>query len=365
MADALPYQLRNVEGQERAIGAVRAAIVAGRIPNAWLFAGPRGVGKFTAAMATAAAVNCATAGGGGDEGGGLFGAAAPAAAPAKKADDACGRCASCRKIAAGNHPDVRVVRTPLDKRLIPIEAVREAIGEMQFRPYEGKRRVVIVDGAEALTPQASNALLKTLEEPPEHSGWILVVDSPSRLLPTIISRCRIVRFGALAADVAARVIARETKDLDPGEATAIARLLGGSVGRALGDEAAFFARAPRAQVIDDALAAIRSGGAKLLDVAESWDKREKSEELPLALALEQLSLWLRDLAVWQATKDVGRLLNADLADRVMPVADRLAPDAIARAFDAVRLCLRDLTGNVNDKLAVETMMLSLRRELAA
>jgi hypothetical protein len=172
-----------------------------------------------------------------------------------------------------------------------------------------------------------------------------------------------VRFGALPLDTAARLLAREG-GMQPAEAKATAALLGGSIGRALGEQGEYFAREVRATVVDEALAAIQHGGARVLDVADGWDKREKSGELPLATALEHLSSWARDLAVWQASRDPSRLLHGDLLDRIEPVANRASAPAIARAFDAVRLCARDVIGNVNDKLAIEQMLLGLRRELS-
>lgn len=362
-------KLSDLLGQERAIGAIQTALSSGRIPNGWLFAGPRGVGKMTAALAAAAAVNCGPAGGDdgglfGGGGGGLFGGD-PVPAKPSAATDADATCASCRKIAAGNHPDIRVVRVPPDKRIIPIESIRDVLNEFAFKPYEGKRRFVIVDGADLMSPQASNALLKTLEEPPPHSSWILVSEGTSRLLPTILSRCRIVRFGALPVDVAARLLAREAQ-LDMAEATGLAGLLGGSVGRALGEEAAHFRKDVREQVLDEAIDAITSSGtAKLLDVADGWDKRAKAEDLPVETVLEHLSSWLRDIAVWQTAKDPKRLLDPAHLDRVERIARKAKPAGVARAFDAVRLCVRDLQGNVNDKLSLETMLYALRRDLAA
>ncbi|HVO29582.1 MAG TPA: DNA polymerase III subunit delta' [bacterium] len=354
-----PFRLGDLLGHERAKSLLAAAVAADAYPNAWLFAGPMGVGKYTAALAVAAAANCRA---GDDGGGGLFGGA-----PAKPEPrtDACGTCASCRKIAAANHPDVRTIRVPADKRVIPIESVREAIGELSYRPYEGRRRFVIVDGAESLTPQASNALLKTLEEPPAHSTWILVSTSPARLLPTIVSRCRIVRFGALDVETAAGLLAREGK-MERGEARAIAGLLGGSVGRALGPDAEHFSQETRAQVIDEALDAIGAGGGKILDIAEAWDKRAKDETLPLPTALEQLSLFIRDVAALQAASLDARaaiLMHSDLADRTDRAARRAPSDGATRAFDSVRRCVNDLKGNVNSRLALETMFLALRREL--
>ncbi len=354
------FRLADLEGQDPAKATIQSALKAGRIPSAWLFTGPTGVGRAGSALAVAAAANCLA---GVDAGGGLFGAEPPVEATPR--EDACGACPSCRKVAQGNHPDVRVVCVPEEKRQIPIEAVREAIGELAFRPYEGRRRFVIVDGAEHLTPQASNALLKSLEEPPSHSGWILIAEAPSRLLPTVVSRCRVVRFGAIPAEVAARVLARQTS-IPADEARVRAALLGGSIGRALGEESARYARESRAAAIDGALEAVRGGGGKIVDVAEEWVQAAKSEELPVETLIEHLAGWLRDVAVRRATpgeRDLP-LLNSDLADRVEALSAKADPRRIARAFDAVRRCARDLEGNVNEKLALETMLLALRRELA-
>jgi len=242
--------------------------------------------------------------------------------------------------------------------------VRDVLQEFAYRPYEGKRRFVIVDGADLMTPQASNALLKTLEEPPPHSSWILVSEGTSRLLPTVVSRCRIVRFGALPVDVAAKLLSREAQ-MEMNEAKSLAGLLGGSVGRALGEEAEHFSREVRERILDETLDAIgASSTAKLLDVAEGWDKRAKAEELPVETVLEHLSSWLRDIAVWQSSRDPKRLLDPLHLDRIERVAKKAKPAGIARAFDAVRLCVRDLQGNVNDKISLETLLFALKRELA-
>ena len=117
--------------------------------------------------------------------------------------DACGACASCKRIARGVHADVLLIE-PGDTGAIKIDQVRDAIERSAYRPFEGRRRVVILDDADAMNPDAQNALLKTLEEPPAASTFVLVTSRPDMLLPTVRSRCQRLRFGRLSpADVAA------------------------------------------------------------------------------------------------------------------------------------------------------------------
>ena len=141
-----------------------------------ILAGPEGVGKRMAAIGIAQIFNCATA-------------------------DGCGTCAACRRIARGIHPDVQLIE-PGDSGSIKVEQVRDAIERTVYRPFEGRKRVTIIDSAEALVPAAQNALLKTLEEPPGIFG-IHSRDSPAdALLDTIRSRCSMIRFARLStADV--------------------------------------------------------------------------------------------------------------------------------------------------------------------
>src|SRR5262249_24546682 len=143
----------------------------GTLPPSLIFAGPQGVGKRLTAVALAQALNC-------EQGG-------------------CGACPVCARIARGVHADVLVVE-PGDSGTIKVDQVREAIDRTAYRPFEGRRRVVIVDEADALVPEAQNALLRTLEEPPPASVFVLIPARPEMLLPTVRSRCQRLRFGPLA-----------------------------------------------------------------------------------------------------------------------------------------------------------------------
>src|SRR5688572_30224577 len=145
--------------------------------------------------------------------------------------DACGECASCKRIVRGVHPDIIIVE-PGDSGTIKIEQVRDVVDRAGYRPFEGRRRVVIIDEADALVPAAQNALLKTLEEPPSASGFVLVSSVPDALLSTVRSRCPRLRFGPMTHAEVAETLIRE-HDYSETEARAAAADAAGSIGRAL------------------------------------------------------------------------------------------------------------------------------------
>ncbi len=204
----------TIAGHQRLLALLSRAIARDSLPPSLLLAGTSGIGKRRTAMAVAEALNCL--------------------APRKTGTfetDACGECASCRRIARSVHADV-VVLEPGETGTIKTDVVRDVIDRANYRPFEGRRRVVIVDEADALMESAQNALLKTLEEPPQASVFILVSSMPDALLPTVRSRCRPLRFGDLTPAEVAAVLVRD-HEYDEADAKAAAADAGGSVGRAL------------------------------------------------------------------------------------------------------------------------------------
>lgn len=176
---------------------------------AYIFAGPAGVGKKLLALLLAKSLNCLA--GGGDL-------------------DCCGSCASCRKIDTGNHPDVQLI-VP-DTKVLKVDQIRSLIQEINFRPFEGRRRVFILDDADRMNEEAANCLLKTLEEPPEKSILVLITASLYALLPTIRSRGQILNFRPIPAPEIEEYL-RAERSFPPDRATVAARVSTGSLGRAL------------------------------------------------------------------------------------------------------------------------------------
>jgi DNA polymerase III delta' subunit len=182
----------GIPQQDRVVSLLKRAIERSRVPHAYLFSGPVGAPLLDTATALAAALNCAVARG-----------------------EGCGECDSCSKIIGGIHPDVVTLVREGAANIVPIESVRnQVIARIGLPPHEADVRVFIVEEATAMAPPAANALLKTLEEPPPRTLFILLTTAPEQLLPTIRSRCQRVRFGGGAGLI----------DADPSRAERISKL---------------------------------------------------------------------------------------------------------------------------------------------
>jgi len=330
-------------GQDRALGHLRSALARGALHHAYLFGGPQGVGKGTAARLLAQAGNCEAPG----------------------PDRPCGACGPCRKIARRNHPDVlelaeeRVMakqgrwepkggRTP--SKDIVVDQIRDLVDHrLALRRFEGRRRFVVIDPADAMNPQAQNALLKSLEEPPDETTFVLVAANPDLLLPTIRSRCARVAFAPLPDDLVARRLADE--GTAPEEARAVAALAGGSLGRAL-------ALDPR--VLREREAAVAAAAALDPDDASTWIAfaREQGESREAAReTCELLQIWLRDVLAVLAAGEAAPLALGDLADRTRAAARALDAADVAWRVALARQAVEALKQNAAPALALERMLI--------
>jgi DNA polymerase-3 subunit delta' len=213
-------------GHEAAEAALLQAYGSGRLPHAWLLAGPHGIGKATLAFRFARFLFAEGAAGG------LF-AAAPASLAVAPDHPA------FRRVASGGHADLLVVERSIDPRRkklrteIVVDDTRAIAGFLRLTPAEGSWRVVVVDGTDQMNRNAANALLKILEEPPKRSVLLLVSDNPGRLLATIRSRCRILALKPLPQPAVLTALEHYRPDLGVGARAVLARLADGSIGRAL------------------------------------------------------------------------------------------------------------------------------------
>jgi DNA polymerase III subunit delta' len=325
---------RDISGHRRLLELVAGAAVRGSLAPSLLFAGPEGVGKRMAAVALAQLVNCA----------------APTGA------DACGRCASCTRIARRVHPDVLIV-APGETGVIKIEQVREAIDRAAYRPFEGRRRLVIVDDADAMLAEAQNAMLKTLEEPPTASTFVLVSSRPDMLLPTVRSRCQRLRFGRLAPAEIAAVLERN-HGYAPPDAHAAAAAADGSVGRALEGSS------------EDYVDAREAAAALLTAVASATDPRSRmdsaralsggsSDREALGRRLRAAASMLRDLGVLLSRADERALANADLKPLLTRLLKSFDGDRTLHAFSAIDRALDALDRNASPKIVSDWIALQI------
>lgn len=331
---------RDIAGHEHLRALIARAALRGTLPPSLIFAGPAGVGKHMAAVALAQLVNCT----------------APRIPGADDRDgypDACGECQQCRRIARRVHGDVLFIERG-DSGSIKIDQIREAVERASYRPFEGRRRVVIINDAEAVMDAAQDALLKTLEEPPNATAFVLVTASPETLLPTIRSRCQRLRFGRLSPGDVAGVLIRGHQ-YEPADAHAAAALCDGSVGCALEGATEDFREARGAaltllEVLSTSPApARRIQGAVELPGAG----RGKADRDALAQALRALSSMLRDLGILGSHGDDQALANLDLRRKLEPLLRTFDTDRILRAFAAVDRALNALDRNASPKIVAD------------
>ncbi len=337
--------LSKIRGHRLQLDILGRLIASGRHGHAYLFEGPEGVGKLTVAKALVARLACWGAG---------------------SSDlDPCGHCRSCSALEHEDHPDLKVLLK--DGVSIKIDQVREAIQRLRYDPVVGRVKAVLIDAADTLREEAANALLKTLEEPPPATIFVLVTAKPQVLLETIRSRCQSLRFADLPeVDLAellveqgqARPMAMTAAALAQGSLTQARHLC--DPGRlAVADLVASFALrlgqdapATAAPFTDQLLAQFASASG------EEKVRRDLARE-DLVLALDALRAVLRDVLMVQCGQDVQRLPHARHAVAVQAMADRVDPEKLAKGIELCQRLEGRLQLNPNTKLAWIALLVEL------
>jgi DNA polymerase-3 subunit delta' len=344
---------RDVIGHQRLIDLVARAIERESLPPSLILSGPRGVGKRLVAVAMAQALNCLN-----PRRGTTVSSSAGAAEPGD-ARDACGTCAACTRISRGVHPDVLIVG-PGDTGSIKVDEVREVIDRAAYRPFEGRRRVVIIDEADALVPTAQNALLKTLEEPAPSSVFLLVTARPDALLATVRSRCPRLPFWPLAADEVVAILKRLGRS--EAEARALSVAAGGSVSAALEADAGTLGEQREVAVRLLAQAAASDDPARRLDSAKhllaGTGSGGTADRAQLASGLRVMASLLRDVAVLGTGADRRALANPDALPALEPLVAFHGARGV-RAFASVDQAISALDRNASVKIVADWLALRL------
>lgn len=334
---------RDVIGHRKLVALLSRSIERDTIPPSLIFAGPAGVGKRLVALASAQTLNCLDL----------------RRQQSRTADaveyDACGVCPACTRIERGMHPDVVVIE-PGDTGSIKVDAIRDIVDSASYRPFEGRRRVVIIDQADGLVTQAQNALLKTLEEPPSSSVFILVSARADSLLLTVQSRCLRLRFHELGPEDVATVLIR--KGVDDTKAHAIAALANGSLGAAEDENAEELVAAR-----DDALSLLRTfastdnlgrkveaAAQHLLLTRSGATSAEQREHL--AVRLRSIGALLRDIELISLNADRRTLANPDTEESLGRLA-AFSGDRGIHAFEAVDEALVAIKANAGVKIVAD------------
>jgi DNA polymerase-3 subunit delta' len=319
----------NLIGHERAVSALRRALETNRLPHALLFTGPEGVGKTHLALELAKALNCV-----GD-------------------DPPCGSCIHCHQIEIGTHPDISIVERADGKEAISIAQIRELRDVASLRPFQGRRKVYIVAGAEALTDQAADALLKTLEEPQPQLTMILTATDVEGLPATVVSRCRVISLAPVDTHVIATTLTESGVAADV--AVQLARLSRGSVGWALrAAKQPKLATQQREMVVRlaDLWSLDLEGRLRLIE-----SLTDKKDRAAVRRSLELMVVLARDL-LFMSQGLTPRFLGEDDRARLEGAAAGLDLRAFHARMAALKAAMERIDQNVDPRLALEAALIS-------
>ena len=319
-----------IYGHDWAVEHLRKSIANARIRHAYLIVGSESIGKETLARALAMTLNCT----GEDEN----------ARP-------CGQCGSCKRIASGNHPDIIYSELDSTTGALKIEEIRTVTGKIALKPYEARYRIAILRDFDHARPQAQDALLKTLEEPPPQALLILLAPSTESLLPTITSRSQVIHLRPLPVETVHNVLVSD-KQVPEDQADLLARLSGGRMGwvmQVLAEPSILEQRTDALNLLENLVPMNR---AKRFEIAEDLSK----DKLALYPLLELWQTYWRDvLLLCQGIGDSPA--NVDRRETLQQIASQTTADEALTALQATRTLLSNLITNLNLRLALEVMFL--------
>ena len=320
----------NLLGHNWAVDMLRRHIATGEARHAYLFAGPAGLGRRSLALAFARALNCTNP-------------------PAP--GDFCGQCRDCKGIAAMGHPDLAVVQAENEGGILKVDQVREMKRTVSLKPYQSKYRVALFLRFQEANDNASNALLKTLEEAPAHAILLLTAANPESLLPTIVSRCEVLRLRPLPLEQVQREL--ESRGIENSHAELIAHISGGRPGYAfrLAEDKSLLEF--RSQRLDDLQKLLSSSR---VDKFAYVEKLAKEKDVMRQTLLVWQSFW-RDVFL-RASKAESPIANVDRAGEVDSLTKQLDLPAARRRVAEVERALQQMERNVNARLLMEVLLLN-------
>jgi len=336
-------------GNDQIKEVLRRLLAFNRVPNSLLFAGADGVGKKQFALELAKAFVCQN----------------------PKKSEACDVCSACRRaeqvkfpksddrdafkrVIFSEHSDIGLV-IPYNKNIL-VDAIRELETEANFRPYEAQARFFIIDDADKMNDSASNALLKTLEEPAATSHIFLISSRPDALLPTIRSRCQTLRFAPINAKEIENYLLKDKK-FSPDDAALLAKLTSGKLGHALETNVEKFKqrRAAMMQVLESIL--INENRAELLRIAEEMNDAKNKDAYENNL--EILQTLIHDVWAMRSAADAKVLVNVDLINDLKKLAERADNKRLAAWLSEIETLREQLAVNLNRKIATDALFMQM------
>ena len=335
----------HIIGQKKALARLKGYVDSQMLDGAYLFTGPAGVGKRLVAHTFAKAVNCLTPG--------AYG---------------CDSCISCRKIEKDAHPDIHMIDSNQedtkaslepgeDSNQIKIAQIRALQEDINYRPYEGRKKVFIINNAHQLNLESANAFLKTLEEPPRDSLIILITDRPSLLLPTVLSRCRVVKFYPMQRNVLLETLMLRSKageSIAQEQAHFLAYYSEGSLGVSLKLQSqGLFQQKNR---IIDLFCSLGKQADDQVFLASRQD---------LLTSFNIMVSWFRDIYMLKIGVAQNELINADRFRDLESLAGAYSFVEIDRIFNVLSESVLNVGRNLNKKLLVSNVIAACKQSLAA
>lgn len=321
---------KSVVGHKAVVKNLISALNNGKTSHAYIISGMAGVGKMTIAKAFARALQCENYDG-----------------------DSCGKCISCQSFDSGNHPDVFYVM-PKKTRALSVDDIREqVIKQSEIKQYKYKYKVFIVDKADTMTPQAQNALLKTLEEPPSYAVILLLAENTASFLPTILSRCVMLKLNPLSSKQVKNYI-KLKEGADEKTASLYAEYAQGSVGKALElySDSSFAEK--RENVIKNIVSASEGDVVSAINCAKQFEiyKEDKS-------FTDIITLFFRDVIVFKTTRDENLVIQKDILEDVKKISRKFKPEQLIKKYEAARDFQKQLKSNASFNLSCEVLMMKI------
>ena len=319
----------DVVGQDFVKHAFKTAFNNNRISHAYIIEGEDGTGKSIFALYMASCILC------------------------KGIDKPCSVCPSCLKIINGNHPDVKIISRA--GKSIGIDMVRNIIDEINIKPYEGNKKIIIIKNADSMTEEAQNAFLKTIEEAPFDTIIILLAEDADLLLSTIRSRCQIFRF----LSVPEKLIYKSLVDLGHDEAAskAASKLSSGNFGSALLYFDDNYVKL-RCETIDIAQKLVRLNELESQELIDFFIKNREN----INIILNNLLFWFRDIAMLKFARNEKLVVNSDYIDKLVEDAGMLSYNKLYGIINSLKDTYKKLKQNSNYQMTFEVMLLNIQEE---
>lgn len=323
---------KDIAGQRVIVESLKNAIKNNMVTNGYIFSGPRGCGKKLMAFVFAMALNCTGA----------------------AADKPCGTCSSCIRTGSGNHPNIETVRPT--GQSIKIKQIRQIISDAARKPFESGYKVIIIESAEKMTHDAQDAFLKTLEEPPANTVFLLLAENHNLLLPTIISRCQVYQFKPVDMNEMKDFISQKY-DFSPSEIETAVRHSKGAIGNALellNNKESLKARDSFMEILEKAV--MGNGSEALLLASTAVPDREEAERF-----LEFSMVWFRDLMVFREGRGAYEqlIINIDSMNRITRHNSVLTEIKLNSIMEIIKNTAKYVKYNVGIKNSIDGMLLNI------